>query len=65
MVPLEEPRPELPSPQGPCLVCGEWIDADTQDVYAVVVSDDRGRATLAAHARCLTSVTHPSVSLPG
>src|SRR5207253_9762492 len=56
----------LPSPQGPCPVCGEWIDADTEDVYGVVVSrDGRGRASLAAHARCLTSVTHPSVSLPG
>jgi hypothetical protein len=60
-----EPRSVLPPPEGPCLVCGEWVGGEAEGVYAVRVERHRGAAaSLVAHAACLARVAHASVRLP-
>jgi hypothetical protein len=64
-----EPIPERPEQRPlsrglPCLVCGEWIEADAKDAYRVLVSNPPREAEYACHEACLTSIKHPSVPLP-
>jgi hypothetical protein len=50
---------------GPCLVCGAWIEPESEDVLDVTVGRD-GVAELAAvaHPACLARVVHDPSSLP-
>jgi hypothetical protein len=49
---------------GPCLVCGEWIDADAPDAFRVLVSNPPRDAEYACHEACFDRVRHPSVPAP-
>jgi hypothetical protein len=49
---------------GPCLVCGEWIEADAPDAYRVLVSNPPRDAEYACHEACFEQVRHPSVPAP-
>jgi hypothetical protein len=61
----ERDAEERPLSRGlPCLVCGEWIEADAKDAYRVLVSNPPREAEYACHEACLTSIKHPSVPLP-
>jgi hypothetical protein len=61
----ERDAEERPLSRGlPCLVCGEWIEADAKDAYRVLVSNPPREAEYACHEPCLTSIKHPSVPLP-
>jgi hypothetical protein len=64
--PIPERGPEeRPLSRGlPCLVCGEWIEADAKDAFRVVISNPPREAEYACHEACLASVKHPSVPLP-
>jgi hypothetical protein len=57
--------PGLPIRGGLCLVCGEWVEPEGDDLYVVVVSAPRGDAAeYIAHATCMARVTHPGMRLP-
>ena len=43
---------------GPCLVCGEWIEADAKDAYRVLVSNPPREAEYACHEACFERVKH-------
>jgi hypothetical protein len=63
--PIPERAEQRPLSRGlPCLVCGEWIEADAKDAYRVLVSNPPREAEYACHEACLTSIKHPSVPLP-
>jgi hypothetical protein len=49
---------------GPCLVCGEWIEADARDTYRVLVSNPPREAEYACHEACFERVKHPTVQAP-
>lgn len=49
---------------GPCLVCGEWIEAEAADAYRVLVSNPPRDAEYACHEACFERVKHPSVAAP-
>jgi hypothetical protein len=58
-------RPGLPIRGGLCLVCGEWVEPEGEDLYVVAVSAPRGDgAEYLSHATCLARVTHPGMRLP-
>ena len=49
---------------GPCLVCGEWIEADAQDAYRVLVSNPPREAEYPCHEPCFERMKHASVPSP-
>jgi hypothetical protein len=49
---------------GPCLVCGEWIEAEARDALRVLVSSPPRGAEYACHQACFERVKHPSVPAP-
>lgn len=49
---------------GPCLVCGEWIDAESENVYRVLVSNPPREAEYACHEACFERVKHASLPTP-
>ena len=63
-IPDREERERSLSRGLPCLVCGEWIEADATDAYRVVISNPPREAEYACHEGCLARVAHPSVPLP-
>jgi hypothetical protein len=48
----------------PCLVCGEWIEADARDAFRVLVSSPPRGGEYACHEACFERVKHPSVPAP-
>jgi hypothetical protein len=55
----------VPLRGGLCLVCGEWVEAGGEDVYAVSVTAAGGDAAeYVVHATCLATVAHPGMRLP-
>lgn len=48
-----------------CLICGEWVDADGDDAYALAIGRV-GSVELdaVAHGACLRGVVAPSFALP-
>jgi hypothetical protein len=62
-MPAEQPDDVLEAPEGPCLVCGEWVSGERPG-YRVRVSSAAGATDVAAHADCLAGVTHPAIVLP-
>ena len=48
----------------PCLVCGEWIEAEAEDAYRVLVSNPPREAEYACHEACFDRVKHASVPSP-
>jgi hypothetical protein len=54
---------QVDAPEGPCLVCGEWVSADEAG-YRVRVAAGANAVDVAAHAACLARVAHPAVVLP-
>jgi hypothetical protein len=51
-------------PGGLCLVCGTWVDHETQAAYLVTVERADGeRQEFLAHVGCLAEVAHPSSAL--
>ncbi len=49
---------------GRCLVCGEWIEAEAQDAYRVLVSKAPREAEYPCHEACFERVKHESVPSP-
>jgi hypothetical protein len=49
---------------GPCLVCGEWIEADDENVYRVQVSNPPREAEYPLHEACFERAKHPSIASP-
>lgn len=48
----------------PCLVCGEWIEPDEEQVFRVHVSNPPREAEYALHEACFERVKHSSVQSP-
>jgi hypothetical protein len=50
---------------GLCLICGEWVEPDTDDVFMVTLTRPSGEAAeYVAHAGCVARVGHPGARLP-
>jgi hypothetical protein len=49
---------------GPCLVCGEWIEAEAKDAYRVHVSNPPREAEYACHETCFESVKYTPLPSP-
>ena len=62
-MPDERFEDELEAPEGPCLICGEWVSGDRPG-YRVRVSSSAGATDVAAHADCLVGAAHPTIVLP-
>ena len=60
----DRPQERILSRGGPCLVCGEWIEADAKDAYRVLVSNPPREAEYACHEACFERVKHASVQAP-
>jgi hypothetical protein len=65
VVPLSEEPPAPVAQEGSCLFCGQWIDPETDGVYALSISqgDVEGREYV-CHIACLGEKAHPTVPLP-
>jgi hypothetical protein len=51
-------------PGGLCMICGTWVEHETQAAYRVTLERaDGDRQELLAHVTCLTEVAHPSSAL--
>ena len=48
----------------PCLVCGEWIEAEEAHVYRVHISNPPREAEYALHETCFERVKHASIQSP-
>ncbi|HEY3612271.1 MAG TPA: hypothetical protein VGK92_01125 [Gaiellales bacterium] len=51
-------------PGGLCLICGTWVEHETQAAYLVTLERaDGDRQEFLAHVTCLAEVAHPSSAL--
>jgi hypothetical protein len=51
-------------PGGLCLICGTWVEHETQAAYRVTLEQEDGdRQEFLAHVTCLAEVAHPSSAL--
>lgn len=61
----EEKEVEVPVPEGPCLICGRWIEGEEADVYAVKLRRaSGGTGDFVSHVSCLADAADPSAKLP-
>jgi hypothetical protein len=61
-VPIEEAPVGVEPRQGPCLVCGSWVDGDED--FEVVVRGRGGSIVHAVHRTCLAGVARAEAALP-
>lgn len=51
-------------PGGLCLICGTWVEHETQAAYRVTLErDDGDRQEFLAHVTCMAETAHPSSAL--
>ncbi len=61
---LDRQEERVLSRGGPCLVCGEWIDAEAENAYRVLVSNSPREGEYACHEACFEQVKHASLPSP-